>query len=373
MENTNLSPDEFAEGEKKLKDIIKLLGDDDDVTASEYEKFVLGLTQQSNFPDGEVVAKIDDKVEKVLNLGVKDGDMNDEVINVTKRPLPVEVLIPTQSQIGLLDSIGFLAFECAPGKIHPKGFSLDQLKKIPSYLSSTPDIGGSIVTANGKYIIDGHHRWSGLYMINPAASIPCFDLDMSKFKDQEKMLATVQMAIASTYGQIYMKSANADSDIFNYGGSMTDLVTKVLKGEFGLPKGKGDWGNVLTFIQILGSELKGEEIPELMTLSFDKGDGKVMPADCKSAVEELLDKYPEVISTLSKNAESILSKRPADAPLRVAMPQPKDTAGKSGGQETDMPAEIEAKLKSGEINFNEPMTIESKKWIKTFEQFKAKR
>ena len=55
------------------------------------------------------------------------------------------------------------------------------------------------------------------------------------------------------------------------------------------------------------------------------------------------------------------------------MPQPKDTAGKTGGQEADMPAEVEDRLKSGALNFKDPMTIESKKWIKTFEQFKAKR
>ena len=184
----------LGEGEKKLKEILKYLGEDDDVTPAEYEEFVMALTGNKGFPDKESVAAVDDKVKAVLNIGLKDGDMKDEVINVTATNIPVMKLIPTQSQIGLLDSIGFLAFLCAPGKIGKKGESLDQLVKITSYLSSTPDLGGSIVTANGKYIIDGHHRWSGLYMVNPAASIPCFDLDMNNFKDQEK-INNIQMFI----------------------------------------------------------------------------------------------------------------------------------------------------------------------------------
>ena len=365
----------LQEGEKKLKDILKHLGNDEDVTPKEYEDFVMALTGNNGFPDKETVAAVDDKVKAVLNIGLKDGDMKDEVINVTATNIPVMKLIPTQSQIGLLDSIGFLAFLCAPGKIDKEGESLDQLVKITSYLSSTPDLGGSIVTANGKYIIDGHHRWSGLYMVNPAASIPCFDLDMNNFKDQEKMLATVQLAVASTYGALYMKNANAETDIFNYGGSMTDLVTKVLKGEFGT-KG-GDWGNVLTFVQILGSALTNKKIDSDEMLAYADSHkfsgGETMPEECRLELENLLESYPEVISTLSKNAESILSKKPADAPKRVAMPQPKDTAGKTGGQKSDMPAEVEDRLKSGALNFKDPMTIESKKWIKTFEQFKAKR
>lgn len=55
------------------------------------------------------------------------------------------------------------------------------------------------------------------------------------------------------------------------------------------------------------------------------------------------------------------------------MPQSKDTAEKTGGGATDMPKEIEDKLKSGKLNFLEPITTENKKWIKTYEQFRNKK
>ena len=69
------------------------------------------------------------------------------------------------------------------------------------------------------------------------------------------------------------------------------------------------------------------------------------------------------------------SKKPkAGAPLRVAMPQPEDTAKMTGNTPGDLPTAVANKLKSGELNFKDPMiTIESKKWIKTFEQFKGRK
>lgn len=346
----------LREGEKKLKDILKHLGEDDDISSKEYEEFVMALTGNQGFPDKETVAAVDDKVKAVLNIGLKDGEMDDEVINVSTKEIAVTDLVPTQSQIGLLDSIGYIAFVLSPEK---------QKATIPTYVNGTPNLGGGkIVTANGKYIIDGHHRWSGVYMINPDARIGTFDLDMSKFKDQEKMLATVQLAIASTYGALYMKNANAKSDIFNYSGSMNDLVTKVLTGEFGYAKGAKSFENGPTFIQILA----GVPDEELDLSAIGKSD-----EECIEIIKSKLEEFPQVLEMLTKNAELILAKKPAEAPKRVAMPQPKDTAELTGGSATDMPSEIEDKLKSGQLNFREPITVENTKWIKTYEQFRNKK
>ena len=53
------------------------------------------------------------------------------------------------------------------------------------------------------------------------------------------------------------------------------------------------------------------------------------------------------------------------------MPQPKDTAKETGNkdQATDLPPRIEAKLKSGKLNFLEPIATENTKWVKTYESF----
>ena len=343
----------LRDGERKLRDILKHLGDDENVSSKEYEEFIMALAGNQGFPDKETVVPVDDKVKAVLNIGLKDGDMDDEIINVSENPsTSVRDLIPTQSQIGLLDSLGYLALELGPE---------DQKKVIPTYLNGNPST-PPIITANGKYIIDGHHRWSGVFMINPDGKMKAFDLDMSKFKDQEKMLATVQLAIASTYGALYMKNANAESDIFNFPGSMKELVTKVLSGEFG--PGKGRFENCPTFIQILA----GVPDEELDLSAIGKSD-----EECIEIMKSKLEEYPQVIEMLTKNAELILAKKPEDAPRRVAMPQPKDTAARTGGEKKDLPSEIKDKLKSGQLNFREPITVENTKWIKTYEQFRNKK
>ncbi|KKP25957.1 MAG: hypothetical protein UR12_C0039G0003 [candidate division TM6 bacterium GW2011_GWF2_30_66] len=54
--------------------------------------------------------------------------------------------------------------------------------------------GGPIVTAGGKYIIDGHHRWSQLYLINPNARIKALNI---RIDDPVMALKIVQLAIGS--------------------------------------------------------------------------------------------------------------------------------------------------------------------------------
>ena len=113
------------------------------------------------------VAEIDPKVTKVLSLGKQDMKIEDEVIPVNDAAnLPVKNLFPTQAQIGLKDSIGFLAF------ILPENAK--------NALSGKADFKGErILTANNKYILDGHHRWSQTYLMNPDATIPALDLTLN--------------------------------------------------------------------------------------------------------------------------------------------------------------------------------------------------
>ena len=91
-----------------------------------------------------------------------------------------------------------------------------------------------------------------------------------------------------------------------------------------------------------------------------------------------LNSNEEVYDKITTNAVELKKKKSADAPNRDFMPQPSDTAklvGRSEEQTKDykgMPSEFINKLKSGELNFKEPLKKESVKFIKTFEQFRNK-
>ena len=312
------------------------------------------LTGKTPPSKGEEVAEVDPKVAKVLSLGKEDLRLEDEVVPVNEEAvIPVKSLFPTQAQIGLLDSIGFIAFKLP-----------DAAKNA---LAGKADFKGErILTANNKYILDGHHRWSQTYILNPDATIPALNLTL-KVSSEKEMLKVIQLAIASTYGKIAMKAANAATDIYNdeivkkynadykiEGDTTLGLVKAILEGKCGMPDG-GDIKNVEKFIEVI-KEAKGLEN------------------------REAVEKY------LAGNADMLRKNngKPESAPARSIMPQPGDTAkavGKGNGEKiAGIPADFVNKLSSGELNFK-PDFINMKtagepkkesKYIKTFEQFRRK-
>ena len=313
-----------------------------------YAEFIQKLTGKTPPTEGEAVAEIDPKVVNVLKLGRVDLKLEDEKVPVNdKAVIPVKSLFPTQAQIGLLDSIGFLAFVMPDAVKNP--------------LSGQADFKGErILTANGKYILDGHHRWSQTYIINPDAKIPALDLTLN-VKDEKEMLKVIQLAIAKTYGKIAMKAANATTDIYNdaivkkwnseykiEGDTTLGLVKAILDGKCSIPKG-GDIKNVETFVKIIQETKKLEN---------------------REAVEKYLAKNADLLRSTTKSAAE-------GAPVRAIMPQPGDTAKAAGqaGQKTiaGIPADFVYSLSSGELNFKP--NFEPKKesrYVKTFEQFRKK-
>ena len=318
-----------------------------DMLGMPYSEFIKNLTGKDAPSEGEESADIDPKVSAILNMGQKDLKSDDEKIPVSTKQLPVKGLEPTQSQIGLKDSIGFLAFK-APENAKA---SLDGAANFG---------GGMILTANGKYILDGHHRWSQVYMLNPDATIPALDIALN-VKDEREMLKVIQLAIAATYDKLLMKAADAPTDIFSdeKAGPACEKIPQMLKdifeGKYGIDKG-GSLDNVAKFKEILKEKWSVED------------DG--------------------VIEKLTEHAKGIKAKRPEGAPQRAIMPQPSDTA-KSVGKPSDdgaggMPKAFIDKLSDGSLNYKAPITVgdslekkpqpakESAKWIMTYEQFRSK-
>lgn len=329
---------DLVAGAQTLKQIINL----------PYEQFIQKLTGKTPPTEGESIAEIDPKVTKVLSLGKSDLKLEDEKVPVNESAvIPVKSLFPTQAQIGLLDSIGFLAF------VKP------ELTKNP--LSGQANFDGErILTANSKYILDGHHRWSQTYILNPSATIPALNLTLN-VKDEKEMLKVIQLAIASTYGKIAMKAANAVTDIYNNeiiskwnaeykieGDTTLGLVKAILDGKCGIPKG-GDAKNVETFIKIVAEAKK---------------------LDGKEGVEKYLAQNADALRTSTGSSAD-------GAPPRSIMPQPGDTAKAVGkGQEkiAGIPADFVNKLSSGQLNYKADFLNIKKesKFIKTFEQFRNK-
>ena len=181
-----ISPDEIKKKKRVLKDLI----------SKDYVEFVGQLQKQIKDP----------KFRQFLNMGIEDGDMTDDVITTREVNIPVQALKPTQSQIGLVDSLGWTA------KNKPKSAGV-------TATADVADVGGPIITANGEYIVDGHHRWSQVYLLNPNAKIPAVDFQMAAAKNAKDVLKLTQLAIAAVDRVLPLIPADAKTDIFATGGN----------------------------------------------------------------------------------------------------------------------------------------------------------
>ena len=154
---------------------------------SNYDQFVATLKK----------AMSDQDFVKMLRAGTTE----DAVTVVDANP-SVSALTPVQKEIGMANSFGFLIKK--PG-------AADATIKVAKAGSGGPEL--KIVTLNGTYIVDGHHRWSQLFMLNPKATIQSFDIQLP-VNDSADGLKIAQLAIAAKVGTVPAAAGDTATDIF---------------------------------------------------------------------------------------------------------------------------------------------------------------
>jgi hypothetical protein len=144
------------------------------------------------------------------------------------------------------------------GKLVPTQNEIDMVKSLTDPLQD-PDIletyfqggtiipdGGVIVTADdGTYIVDGHHRWSAIYVINPSTQIGA--IDIGYVPDPQDALKEAQIGVVSQLGYLATSTTTGanlytvDQDEFDEtvndlikDGSKSDKVLKVFTDYLGL-------------------------------------------------------------------------------------------------------------------------------------------
>lgn len=128
----------------------------------------------------------DPKLKFLLSLGF-GGDFSNLKLKLKKTNIPAKRLIPTQSEIGTDETLKYLV----------------QGKDIDVCFEKTTIVKKPIVTFQGTFIIDGHHRWSQIFVTNPDANIVCIDItgNLSPLS----MLKAVQCTIGSNTGKLIRK------------------------------------------------------------------------------------------------------------------------------------------------------------------------
>ena len=135
----------------------------------------------------------DPKTQALISSGLEDGDKGDDTFGFQSTPIAVAALKPTQSEIDVDKSLAFPLVK-------------DPAQFIEKVVSNGPfTVVEPIITYNGKWIIDGHHRWSTVYACNKNASINAINITIEGV-DPMDVLKAVQMAIGQQAGKIPVQS-----------------------------------------------------------------------------------------------------------------------------------------------------------------------
>jgi hypothetical protein len=234
----------------------------------------------------------DPKVAAALKAGITDGKPNDEKFNVATTSFVVKDLKPTQNEIGAEESL--------------KNILTDQYGSLEGFLKGDAKFPEPIITYNGEFIIDGHHRWSQVYAANPEAKIPA--LNVTGEINPKDILKAIHTAIAVDSGETKTISANLKA------------------------------GNLLTF--------NAEKVKKYVAENLTDKARKVWNANGLDSDEAIADKIADNVETMVAN-----SKPENWAPSRDSMPQP----GVSGSENWGVG------MKKGSVNLINPKSTDVKK------------
>jgi hypothetical protein len=173
-------------------------------TAAAVKVFIAG--QDKGLEDFVTMLKqiaSDPEFRKLAFAGQKDAaGPPDEALKITGgSPVPANKLTPTQKDIDFQKSFG----DQMTNKYKATTYALED----PVTMSSP---GGRIplLTYNGEFILDGHHRWSQVMMTNPGASMTVRNLSGDALPNAEVALKATQLAIAALAGNVVTKDTDTN-------------------------------------------------------------------------------------------------------------------------------------------------------------------
>lgn len=199
---TEAPNDEKESGDKAGVDPDKGSGDaeKEQKIKQKYLEFIKQLKSAKDYNSYlQLLRKIcqDDNSRKILFWGIQKGiDGNGQ--NAIKGQVKVTALLPTQNEIGVNDSLAY------PLEKDPSG--IPKLFKSPVQVGPNP----IVVFSDGarQYVLDGHHRWSQVYMFNPNATMKAIILKKGFASEPIGALKNLQLIIGAGTGDIPSSDAN---------------------------------------------------------------------------------------------------------------------------------------------------------------------
>jgi len=266
-----------------------------------------------------------------------DGsDPDDKIAIGDSTPISVSDLAPTQQFIDLMQSVSF-----------PLGSANILDGAITSKTTGAP----GAISVSGDAVLDGHHRWSGVYAITPDGNISAKDFQFSGgVKDK---LAAAQLAVAAVNkgGKHPSQGGGAATDIIGKGKEAIVAMIDTNKGQQTDPDAPG----TLLNDEMIQAVADGNH-PAIEEWAGLTGEEEFISlADSAAGFEN--DPIRKAIADKVATNLAGLPQPLAGAPAsREDMPQLDHPiiGGKAGL------ASIEAGLPAGEFNVHPPFTKESR-------------
>ena len=271
----------------------------------------------------------DPKFHAFISAGLADK-INDESFKVTQVSPLVTTLIPTQNEIGFGNSLNDLI-----KKEYNESVQLVELDnmlngknvKLKAKTGEVP-----IVIFNGKYIIDGHHRWSKIYCANKTATVFCLNFESPSLKNDPSMaLKAFHLAIAKMLRNSPTENKSG-KNLFN--SNRNEIYQYVYEYLFSPPGYSSPFLDVFKkHSNLINSNLNEAEQQFLIDPKTTLNTKALNPASS--------DPFAKTVSLyIANNAQALISNnKPATDTPRSHMPQ------------TDRAPGYEDALEKGEINF----------------------
>jgi len=271
----------------------------------------------------------DPKFHAFISAGLADK-INDESFKVTQVSPLVTTLIPTQNEIGFGNSLNDLIkkeYDESVQLVELDNMLTGKNVKLKAKTGEVP-----IVIFNGKYIIDGHHRWSKIYCANKTATVFCLNFDSPSLKNDPSMaLKAFHLAIAKMLRNSPTENKSG-KNLFN--SNRNEIYQYIYEYLFSPPGYSSPFLDVFKkHSNLINSNLNEAEQQFLFDPDQYLSTKSLNPASA--------DPFAKPVSLyIANNAQALISNnKPATDTPRSHMPQ------------TDRAPGYEDALEKGEINF----------------------
>ncbi len=149
-----------------------------------------------------------------------DGDVLTTLksANASKGNIPIKDLHPTQDEIDVNKSLSKPLKDAALADKILEGNGVV--------------IHGPIITFKETYIIDGHHRWSQVYALNPEATMQSIDFAPEGNFTWSDCLKAIQIAIAANTGSVPSASVEKGNNLLDWSAQQVkDEVMKIISDD----------------------------------------------------------------------------------------------------------------------------------------------